>query len=532
MLQLPAIFSDHMVLQRGKNIAVWGKTDRAVVTVSLEGQIVEAVIEDGNFEALLPPLGAGGPYQLTITAADGSGASAGGTEKPVEEMVFQDVMMGEVWLAGGQSNMELELQNSKDGAEVVKNVQNDRLRYYYTPKIPCVGDALYEAEAESAWELCLPETAGRWSAVGYYFAKKLAEDLNVTVGIIGCNWGGTSASCWVGRETLENDRVISNYIEDYDRIVAEQDPEEHIRAREAYVVYQKAFEKRVEHYYATAENPTWEGALEQCGENQYPGPMGPRSEFRPCGLYETMIQRITPYTLAGFLYYQGEEDDHRPYTYYELLSGLIRQWRKDWRDETLPFLLVQLPMFQSEGEPDYQNWPFVREAQMRVFQTVKNTGIAVILDQGEFANIHPVRKDLVGERLEDQALCQVYGKKEDSEVFGPIYRSYRICQNQMILSFDYANQGIHSTADQITGFEIAGPDRKYYPADAQIQGEEIVISSPEVSQPMYARYCWTNYREVTLFGANQMPVAPFRTSRSDGAVATGSRNGWEFAEES
>lgn len=532
MLQLPAIFSDYMVLQREKNIAVWGQTDRAAVSVSLHGKTVEAVVQDGNFEAVLPPVGAGGPYELKVLAKDGVDGTAGKTEESVEEIIFQDVMIGEVWLAGGQSNMELELQNSKDGAEVVKNARNDRIRYYYTPKIPWVGDPLYEAEAKSTWERCLPETAGRWSAVGYYFAEKLAGDLDVTVGIIGCNWGGTSASCWVSREVLENDRAISNYIEDYDQIVAKQDPEEHIRAREAYIAYQTEFERKVGHYYETAENPTWEEALELFGENQYPGPMGPRSEFRPCGLYETMIQRIVPYTLAGFLYYQGEEDDHRPYTYYELLSGLIRQWRRDWRDETLPFLLVQLPMFQNDGEPDYQNWPFIREAQMRVFQTVKNTGIAVALDQGEYANIHPVRKDIVGERLADQALCQVYGKKKSTQAYGPIYRTYRICGNQMILSFHYAESGIHCTADQITGFEIAGADRKYYPADAQVEGGEVLISSPEVARPMYARYCWTNYREVTLFGANQMPMAPFRTSQLDGAIATGSRNGWEFAEES
>lgn len=525
MLQLPAIFSNDMVLQRGKNIAIWGETDRVSVSLSFAGRIVDAVVQNGAFRAILPPMDAGGPYELRVRAVDDNTDGAA-----CDELIYQNVMMGEVWLAGGQSNMELELQNSKDGAEVVKNIHNDRLRYYYTPKVPWVGDPLYEAEADSHWELCSPETAGRWSAVGYYFAEKLAAELDVTVGIIGCNWGGTSASCWVSRETLENDKSISNYIEEYDQIVANQDPEEHIKAREAYLVYQAEFDKNVGHYYETAENPTWEEALELFGECQYPGPMGPRSEFRPCGLYETMVERIFPYALAGFLYYQGEEDDHRPYTYYELLSGLIRQWRRDWQDDTLPFLLVQLPMFQNEGEADYQNWPFVREAQMRVFQTIKNTGIAVALDQGEYANIHPVRKDIVGVRLADQALCQVYGKKQDAEVYGPIYRSYRIDGDRMILAFDYAEQGIRCTADQVTGFEIAGVDQKYYPAEASIQGSEITISSGEVARPVYARYCWTNYREVTLFGANQMPVAPFRTSRRDGAIATGSRNGWEFSE--
>lgn len=515
MLLLPAIFSDHMVLQREKNIAVWGKSDAKEVLVTIAERTVKVNVREGAFRAVLAPMAAGGPYAMEIT--DGQ-----------DTVKYCDIMIGEVWLAGGQSNMELELQNSKDGTEIVKNIHNDQVRYYYTPKVPWVGDKLYEAEAESHWDLCMPETAGRWSAVGYYFAEKLAKELGVTVGVIGCNWGGTSASCWVDRNTLENDKTISKYIEEYDEIVSKQDPEEYIKAREEYLIYQAEFDKNVGHYYETAENPTWEEALELYGENQYPGPMGPRSETRPCGLYESMLQRICPYTLAGFLYYQGEEDDHRPYTYYELLSGLVRQWRQDWQDDTLPFMVVQLPMFQNGGEPDYQNWPFIREAQMRLFQTVKNTGIAVILDLGEYANIHPVEKAGVGQRLADQALYQVYGRCEEAAVYGPIYKDYRLDGEQMVLKFDHAEKGIRCTENTVTGFEVAGEDQKYYPAIASVCGDEIVVSSDQVKAPVYARYCWTNYREVTLFGANGLPVAPFRTSYRDGAVATGSRNGGEF----
>lgn len=516
MLKLPAVFSDHMVLQREKNIVVWGETDADAVSVQIGASCVSAVIREGSFEALLPPMEAGGPYELVVAAGE-------------ERVTYQDVMLGEVWLAGGQSNMELELQNSKDGTEVVKSIQNEKLRYYYTPKVPWVGEKLYDAEAESGWELCTPEKAGRWSAVAYYFAEELSAKLDVTVGIIGCNWGGTSASCWVGRETLENDRTIAAYIEEYDEIVSKQDPEEYIKAREAYLAFQAEFDKNVGHYYETAENPSWEEAQRLYGESQYPGPMGPRSETRPCGLYEALLQRVCPYTLAGFLYYQGEEDDHRPYTYFELLSGLVRQWRKDWKDESLPFMLVQLPMFQNGGgEPDYQNWPFIREAQMRLYQNVKNTGIAVILDQGEFGNIHPVEKVHVGKRLAWQALYTTYGKMEEKEVFGPIYRTYRLQGRKMIFSFDHAEVGLRCTEKEITGFEVAGADQVYYPAQAELVGTEIAVWAPEVSLPVYGRYCWTNYRPVTLFGKNGIPVAPFRTDRLDGAVATGSRNGGEF----
>ena len=300
MIQLPAVFSSHMVLQRQKNISVWGDSDAESLKITLADKSVSVVPEQGRFQAILPPFEAGGPYTLTV-------------QSQTEQVVYEDVMIGEVWLAGGQSNMELELQDSKNGKEIVQNIHNDGVRYYYTPKVPYVGDKLEEAEKESAWDLCTPDKAGRWSAVAYYFADKIARETGVTVGIVGCNWGGTSASCWVSREALEGTQEIKEYIDDYDAIIAEQDPEEYIKAREAYLVYQAEFDKNVGKYYETAENPTWEEALRLYGENQYPGPMGPRSETRPCGLYESMLQRVCPYTLRGFLYYQGEEDDHRPY---------------------------------------------------------------------------------------------------------------------------------------------------------------------------------------------------------------------------
>lgn len=512
MIKLPAVFSDHMVLQRNRNIKVWGRADSEKITVSLGETSVSTTVREGEWSLELPPMPAGGPFSMQVT--DGT-----------ETVCYQDIMLGEVWLAGGQSNMELELQNSKNGAEIVKNISNDAVRFYYTPKVPWVGDKLYEAEEESSWELCTPETAGRWSAVGYYFADKLSEDLDVTVGVIGCNWGGTSASCWVGREALEQEKRISSYIEEYDEIVKDQDFDEYVKAREAYLIYQAEFDKNVGHYYETAKNPTWDEALRLYGENQYPGPMGPRSETRPCGLYESMLQRVCPYTLAGFLYYQGEEDDHKPAVYDTLLQALVRQWRKDWKDESLPFMVVQLPMFQNGGEPDYKNWPLIREAQMRLYQNVKNTGIAVILDQGEYGNIHPTEKKIVGDRLALQALYHVYHSDVKEQAFGPIYRSYRREGERMYLSFEHAEHGICCTEDVIEGFEIAGADRKYYPADAELVENEICVTSDQVREPLSVRFCWTNYAPVTLFGKNGIPVAPFRTDLEDGAVATGSRQG-------
>ena len=476
----------------------------------LNDRSVETEGKEGRFFAELPSMKEGGPYCMTV---------AGGEEK----VAFEDVMVGEVWLAGGQSNMELELQNSFEANKELEKIQAENVRYYYVPKVSHQCEELIQAEKESTWECAEKKAARKWSAVAYYFAKEVSRKLGVTVGIVGCNWGGTSASCWMSREMMEKDSAISSYIEEYDKIVEHQVLEEYIKEREEYIVYQAEFDKNVSHYYETAENPTWDEAISLFGENKYPGPMGPYSEYRPAGLYEMMISRVCPYTLGGFLYYQGEEDDHKPTTYYDLLSALIRQWRMDWKEDTLPFLLVQLPVYQNVGEADYKNWPLIREAQMRVCQTIKNTGIAVALEQGEFGNIHPTRKEVVGKRLALQAFYQVYHVCGEKEAFGPVYRDYFIEGSKMTLLFAHCSDGFVQSG-RVLGFELAGDDKKYYPADFVIEGDRIILSSKEVPFPKYAHYCWTNYQEIALFGKNGIPLAPFRTSFEDGSKATGSRN--------
>lgn len=509
MLKIANVFSNHMVLQRDKNIAVWGECDQTKVTGECNGKKVTTSVEDGRFMLYFPPMEAGGPYDMKITC-DGA------------EVAYHDIMIGEVWFAGGQSNMELELQNSFEGAKAVEAVVDENVRYYYAPKKPFEGEELDKELAKTSWELPTKENAGRWSAVAYYYARELSRKLGVCVGIIGCNWGGTSASCWMSREMLLESDKTRSYVDEYDAIVKDQDYDAYVKEREEYIIYQTEFEKNVSHYYETCEHPTWDEAISLFGENKYPGPMGPLSEFRPSGLYQTMVSRLIPYTIAGFIYYQGEEDDHKPTTYYELLSALIKQWRKDWNDETLPFLVVQLPVFQNEGEPDFKNWPLIREAQMRVYQTIKNTGIAVILENGEYGNIHPTRKEPVGKRLAKQALYHVYQLIGEEEAFGPVYQSSYVQDQTMVLQFAHCKDGF-DVRGELKGFELAGPDKNYQKADAVIEGSQILVKADTVKEPKYVRYAWTNYQEITLFGKNGIPVAPFRTSRLDGSCVTGSR---------
>lgn len=497
--KIAAIFSDHMVLQQNKNIKVfgWGEDD-SVVTVSFGAITTTTTIRDGQWMAVLPPMKAGVGYEMSISCNN-------------KTITFQDIAIGEVWLAGGQSNMELELQNCTGGMDEIQNDINPNVRFYYTQKNAYQDEHYYEAERASSWELFGQKGSKAWSAVGYFFGRKLAEELGVTVGIIGCNWGGTSASAWMNRESLEEDRDLCSYLDEYDSNIADKTLDEQKKDYQDYVSYQENWNKKAAMCYQENPTVTWNELLELIGPDVYPGPINSFSPYRPAGLYQCMLQRIMPYTLSGFIYYQGESDDHKPQYYQKLLTRLIRQWREDWEDDELPFLFVQLPMHRYEADPDYKHWCLIREAQMRTYQTVKNTGIAVILDCGEFNEIHPKNKAPVGERLALQALYHVYDKIDEEKAFGPIYKSHVYKDDGIELFFNYAEDGFIVQGDP-SGFEIAADDKLYKKAEAYVWNNTIFLKSEEITKPMYARYCWTNYGEVSIFGTNGIPLAPFRTS--------------------
>ena len=509
MLKTAAVFSDNMVLQREKNVTIWGEgDDGALITAEINGKSASCRVKDGKWSLILPPMNAGGPFELKISAA----VSADNTSV-TETRIFHNVMIGEVWLCGGQSNMELELRNAAGGWEELESLTADMpIRFYYTNKVATVEQAI-EAEKTAGWGVCDPDGSKAWSAVGYHFAKKLSRDLGVTVGLIGCNWGGTSASAWVDRATLENSQEIRSYIDEYDKGIEDKSEEVQKKEYEEYLAYDKAWFEKSQEVYKEDPNANWDKVIKICGENKWPGPINCVNPYRPAGLFESMLMRVCPYTMRGFLYYQGESDDHKPRTYYTLLTKLIALWREKWQDDEMPFITVQLPAFKYKHDPDFKHWCLIREAQMRAFKTVKNTGIAVILDCGELDNIHPTDKKTVGERLCLQAEKLVYGM--DVKAFGPMYRSFEYKDGGMEICFDYAENGFVLKDNKAVGFEIAGEDKEFYAAEAEIRGSSIFISSENVKEPMYARYNWFNYPEVTVFNETGIPLAPFRTSRHD-----------------
>ena len=499
-MRTAAIFSDRMVLQREKPIAVWGDgKDGQRVTVSFGGHSAAATVRGGKWRVTLPPMPAAENLTMTVT----SGAV---------QIIYREIAVGEVWLCGGQSNMEFEIKDELHGEAVLDSLRPEcGVRFYYTPKQRIIDESFDAVERNTAWSYATPENARAWSAVGLYFALALAKRLGVTVGLIGCNWGGTSASVWVSRDVLEQDAAIRPYIDEYDAATAGKTREELIAEFDAYAAYQDVWWGKYSAYMEEHPEASWEQAQDAVGASRYPGPMGPKNECRPCGGYETMLQRVAPYTLRGFLYYQGESDDHRPAAYETLLTALIGCWRRDWGDPELPFLNVQLPMFRYLNDPDYQHWCLIREAQMRVYRKLRNTGLAVLTDCGELDNIHPKDKAPVGYRLYLQALSEVYHLMPREQAAAPMMTGGYADGRSYVILTENAAEGFRLTGE-VTGFQLAGSDGVFYPAAASFAPNRITLTAEAVPRPEYARYAWTNYlAPVTVFGMNGLPLAPFRT---------------------
>ena len=521
-----SIFSSHAVLQRNKPVCIFGTgTDGKEVTVTLydKGKSIlsqtHTTVTDGTWKAYLCPLDA--QEDVTLTA-----------ESEGTTLSLNDIAVGEVWLAGGQSNMEFELGNCTEGPDELKQNLAPQVRFYYTPKNAWKDEAFYEAEKNSLWETSESKGKTHWSAVGYFFAKQLSQRLGVTVGVIGCNWGGTSASAWMNTERLEKDEDLRTYLTDYESATRGKSVEQQCKEYDEYVVANDAWQKKCDALYKENPQIEWDEVQKQIGKCLWPGPMGCKNPYRPSGLYECMISRIMPYTLKGFIYYQGESDDHKPAFYYKLLRELIYQWRTDWNDDTLPFLFVQLPENRYKQDKDFKNWPLIREAQKKIWQTVHNTHMTVALGLGEYNDIHPKHKKQLALRMADSALSNIYGLIEKEKNESPVLRTAVPSEDKMILYFDNAASGLTLCDDKLrteryfklearqnntvpadfSAFELAGKDKQFYPAQAQVNADgTLTLSSPHVAQPLYARYAWYNYGPVTLFGKNGIPASPFNT---------------------
>lgn len=490
-LRLAAVFSDHMVLCREKNVRVFGEAaDGAQVTVSVAGQSAHAVAAHGRFEAVLAPMPAGGPHTLTVSDGQTS-------------LTLGDVMIGDVYFAGGQSNMEWPLEQAEGGPELVKTLDNPLIRYVNFPHNAWLDENALAQERNMRWKALRPGECGDISAVACHFALNLQPELGVPVGIIDCYWGGTSVACWMDEAALGVTAAGTKLLAEYRERVKGKSDAQYDAEMKAYDDEYQAWWKRVRVLQQDDPDISWSDIHVKAGECPWPQPEGRKSAFRPAGLAETMVKRVAPYTLTGVLYYQGEEDTKHPPLYRPLLMTLIAYWRGLFLDASLPFLFVQLPMFIAKGEQDARNWPPIRQAQEQVFSDMRNTGLAVLIDCGEFDNVHPRDKKTVGYRLYLQALKVVY--RRDVPADSPRAIAAR-CDGS---SVRVALNGPVRSLGEPALFELAGEDGQFHPAQCELLGRELRVSAQAVPAPATVRYAWVNYGIVRVFGMDGLPLAPF-----------------------
>lgn len=480
-VKLPALLSDHMVLQRDEPIRIWGTADPGE-QVKVQFRAVEKAVvanESGRWELFLPPQIAGGPDVLKVTGKN--------------QLTIQDVLVGEVWLASGQSNMEWPVRLSRGAREEIGAANHPKLRLFKAPHR--IAEAPMD-DVNATWTSATPESIPNFSAVAYVFGRRLHQHLNVPVGLIQAARGGTPAESWIGKEELHAHPQLHFYLNKWARLLSE------------YPEANKKYE---------AEMKRWEETGKVA--NLRPrAPLGPGSSHIPSGLFNGMIAPLTPFSLRGVLWYQGETNASRAEAelYRTLFPALISGWRDRWGIGNLPFLFVQLANYEGVGTGANTEWPALRDAQFNTLNTVPATGMAVTIDAGSALDIHPKNKSVVGERLALAARAIAYG--EHISYSGPLFRRLTTEGNSLRVWFTAA-KGLQAKDGQpLKGFIIAGQNREFLSADARIKGDTIVVRNPSVSTPVAVRYAWADNPSVNLVNAEGLPASPFRSDRWQNAV--------------
>ena len=480
-VRLGAPFQDHMVLQRGRPVTVFGHAKpEAAVSVAIAGaEATATAAADGAFRAVLPALAAGGPHRLIVRCGD-------------EEKALEDVLIGEVWLASGQSNMEWEMRRFADMADDIDGSADDGLRVLLV-KRRTSSDPV--ESIEGTWTAAGPDAIRDFSTVAYCFARELRARLGVPVGIVASSWGGTRAEAWTPRAGLVDHPVLEPILGFWDQLDA------------SYAERQAAYNV------ALGE---WELAAKQAKDAGKEPPRKPRPPITPTDrhhyatLYNGMIAPLVPMTIAGVIWYQGESNADRGWQYRFLFPAMIESWRDAFGQGDLPFLFVQLANFESRG-----TWPELRESQFVTHRLLPRTGMATIVDIGESKDIHPPRKDEVARRLALWARSMCYG--EELVPSGPLYSHAAIRGGEIHVYFDHVGGGL-AVADGAAGFEIAGPDRVFVPAQVRVDGDHLVVRADAVAEPTAVRYAWRDDPAVSLTNADGLPASPFRTDSWPGAT--------------
>ena len=477
-VKLPALVGDNMVLQQNAKVNLWGwASPNEKINIQLGWQTAPVQItanSDGTWKTTVnTPQGSEKKYNITIEATN--------------KINLQNILVGEVWICSGQSNMYFpvgkEEKTWKTGVvnyeEEIKNANYPNIRIFtvLTKASPKPLD-----DVTGSWAECSPSSVKTFSAVAYFFGRDLYQKLNIPIGLISSSWGGTKAEAWTSQAVLEGNPDFLSILENDAK-------------------NEKLHQEKLENYYANLKkeriinsNDLTKSELKK-----------PKKEENKTSyvLYNAMLHPLVNYTIKGAIWYQGESNAEQAYLYRSLFPAMVKNWRSDWNQGDFPFYYVQITPHKGQN-------PDIREAQLLSLKNIPNSGMVVTTDVGNATNIHPIDKQTVGHRLALIARAKTYN--EANLVYsGPIYNQMKIKKDRIQLFFDYADSGFKKTSENLKEFEIAGEDQMFYPADAKIDGKTIVVSSPKVKKPLAVRFAWKAIPEPNLFNKENLPASPFRT---------------------
>ena len=489
-VRLPSVFSDHMVLQRGKPVPVWGWAEKGEkVTVSFAGQKKEATAgDDGRWEVRLDALDASG---------EGRELGVAGTN----EVKIADVLVGEVWVCSGQSNMVWTVSRARDPQLEIPAANWPAIRHF---KVPSVTASEPQDDCPGEWAVCSPETVPNFSAVAYFFGRQLHSTLGVPIGLLNASWGGTRSEAWTSKGALEGMEIAKPLLEHWAATTDGFDP----------ATAKANFEKALEGWKKRVAKAKAEGKQPPRRPRQ---PTDPRkSQHHPSALYNAMLHPLVPYGMSGAIWYQGESNAGRAYQYRTIFPGMITDWREQW-GEDFPFYFVQLANFRApqEGPGQKDAWAELQEAQFLTLKQLENVGMATINDIGNAGDIHPKNKQDVAKRLARWALNNVYGK-DSVTVSGPLYKGHEIEGHKVRVEFDHAAGMKAREGGSIEGFEIAGEDKQFVWAEAKVDKGALLVWADGVEKPASVRYAWaSNPVTANLVNSAGLPASIFRTDDWD-----------------
>jgi len=485
-VKLPNVIGSNMVLQRDLELPIWGTADPGEkVTVTIAGQTVSGEADaNGRWSVKLARLKDEGPLEMTV--------------KGKNEIKLINILVGEVWVGSGQSNMQWSVQQSTNAAAEIAAAKHPKIRLFLVPLVPSGTPA---GDVNARWVECSPETIPGFSAVLFFFGREIFQKVNVPVGLIATSWGGTRIEPWIPPAGFE---AIPELKSELDAVRG---------ALKNYDQQLKAAIPALKDWLAKAETAM------AASKDVPPVPNIPRhplnSEGAATGLYNGMIHGIVPFGIRGSLWYQGESNRGQKMHYHDLMKGLIAGWRQVWGQGDFQFLFVQLAPFNYGNDPN-QELAYIWEAQSTTLK-VPNTGMAVITDITTLNDIHPPNKQDVGKRLALWALSKTYGQK-DVIYSGPLYDSMSDDLERVVIKFKHG-EGLKSRDDKpLTWFTIAGEDKKFHNANAEIKGDTVLVSSPAVAKPVAVRFGWNQLAEPNLVNKAGLPASPFRTDTWSDAI--------------